>query len=69
MDSEVKLIMKHAPEWVQTSDLVIRSPEHYLWTATVPTCEHYVMLITMHYILNSYKLCMRNKFMMIMNTI
>ena len=35
-DSEVKLIMKHAPEWVRTSDPVIRNPAWYLWS-TVPT--------------------------------
>ena len=25
-------MMKHAPEWVRTSNPVIRSPAHYRWT-------------------------------------
>ena len=29
-DNEVKLMMKHAPEWVRTSDSVIRNPACYL---------------------------------------
>ena len=29
-DNEVKL-MKHAPEWVRTSNPVIRSPARYRW--------------------------------------
>ena len=32
MDNEVKLMTKLAPEWVQTSDPVIRSPARYRWT-------------------------------------
>ena len=31
-DNEAKLITKLAPEWVRTSDPVIRSPAHYRWT-------------------------------------
>ena len=34
-DNEAKLITKLAPEWVRTSDPVIRSPARYRWT-TVP---------------------------------
>ena len=30
-ENEVKLMMKHAPEWVRTSDPVIKSPDCYLW--------------------------------------
>ena len=33
-DNEVKLLMKHASEWVRNSNPVIRSPAHYLWTTT-----------------------------------
>ena len=29
-------MMKHAPEWVRTSDPVIRSPARYLWTTAPP---------------------------------
>ena len=29
-------MMKDAPEWARTSDPVIRSPAHYVWT-TAPT--------------------------------
>ena len=36
----VTLMIKHAPEWVRTSDLMIRSPSHYLW-ATAPA-ESYI---------------------------
>ena len=31
-DNEAKLITKLAPEWVRTSDPVIRSPARYRWT-------------------------------------
>ena len=31
-DDAVALTMKHTPEWVRTSDPVIRSPARYLWT-------------------------------------
>ena len=31
VDNEVKLMMKHAPEWVQTIDPVIRSLARYFW--------------------------------------
>ena len=31
-DNEAKLMTKLAPEWVQTSDPVIRSPARYRWT-------------------------------------
>ena len=34
-DNEVKLMMNHAPEWVQTSDPVIRSPARYPWTTAL----------------------------------
>ena len=34
-DNEVKLMMKHAPEWVRTGDPVIRSPAPYLSTTTL----------------------------------
>ena len=30
--NEAKLMTKLAPEWVRTSDLVIRSPARYRWT-------------------------------------
>ena len=36
-DNEAKLITKLAPEWVRTSDPVIRSPARYRWT-TAPAC-------------------------------
>ena len=35
-DNEAKLMTKLAPEWVRTSDPVIRSPVRYRWT-TAPT--------------------------------
>ena len=31
-DNEAKLMTKLAPEWVRTSDPVIKSPAHYRWT-------------------------------------
>ena len=31
-DNEAKLMTKLAPEWVRTSDPVIRSPPRYRWT-------------------------------------
>ena len=31
-DNEAKLMTKLAPEWVRTSDPVIRSPARYRWT-------------------------------------
>ena len=31
-DNEAKLMKKLAPEWVRTSDPVIRSPARYRWT-------------------------------------
>ena len=31
-DNEAKLMTKLAPEWVRTSDPVIRSPGRYRWT-------------------------------------
>ena len=31
-DNEAKLMTKHVPEWVRTSDPVIRSPARYRWT-------------------------------------
>ena len=31
-DNDAKLMTKLAPEWVQTSDPVIRSPARYHWT-------------------------------------
>ena len=34
--NEVKLTTKHAPEWVRSSDPLIRDTAHHLWT-TVPT--------------------------------
>ena len=33
-DDEVKF-MKHAPEWVRTSDSVIRGPARYIWTSSL----------------------------------
>ena len=33
-DNEAKLMMKLAPEWVRTSDPVIRSPARNRWTTT-----------------------------------
>ena len=38
-DNEAKLITKLAPEWVRTSDPVIRSPARYRWT-TAPALIH-----------------------------
>ena len=38
-DNEAKLLTKLAPEWVRTSDPVIRSPARYRWT-TAPAHEH-----------------------------
>ena len=35
-DNEAKLITKLAPEWVRTSDPVIRSPARYRWTTAPP---------------------------------
>ena len=32
MDNEAKLMTKLAPEWVRTSDPVIRKPSSYRWT-------------------------------------
>ena len=49
-DNEVKLMMKHAPEWVQTSDPVIRSPAHYLWTtapALIESQGFYQVIVSM----------------------
>ena len=43
-DNEAKWMMKHAPKCVRTSDPVIRSPAHYLWT-TAPTCPNQVYII------------------------
>ena len=34
-DNEAKLIMKLAPEWVRTSDPVIRGPARYRWTTAL----------------------------------
>ena len=36
-ENEAKLMTKPAPEWVRTSDPVIRSPARYRWT-TAPAC-------------------------------
>ena len=47
-DNEAKLMTKLAPEWVRTSDPVIRSPAHYRWTTapaatwiegSIPACR------------------------------
>ena len=38
-DDEVKLIMKHALEWVRTSDPVISSTIRYLWTTAPAVCS------------------------------
>ena len=35
-DNEAKLMTKLAPEWVRTSDPVIRSPARYRWTTAPP---------------------------------
>ena len=35
-NNEAKVMMKHAPEWILTSDPVLRIPKHYMWT-TGPT--------------------------------
>ena len=37
-DNEAKLMTKLAPEWVRTSDPVIRRPARYRWT-TAPAFE------------------------------
>ena len=34
-DNEVKCMMKHAVDWVRTSNPVIRSPSRYLWTTVL----------------------------------
>ena len=34
-ENVVKLVMKHAPEWIRTSDPVIRNPVGYLWTTAL----------------------------------
>ena len=39
-DNEAKLMTKLAPEWVRTSDPVIRSPARYRWT-TAPAKNLY----------------------------
>ena len=44
-DNEVKLMMKYAPEYVQTSNPVIRSPVHYLWNTT-PACTGATIKVT-----------------------
>ena len=36
-DNEAKLMTKLAPEWVRTSDPVIRSPARYRWTTAPAT--------------------------------
>ena len=38
-DNEAKLMTKLAPEWVRTSDPVIRSPACYRWTTAPPRLE------------------------------
>ena len=35
-DNDVKLMTKHAPEWVRTRDPVIRSPARYRWIMAPP---------------------------------
>ena len=37
-DNEAKLMTKLAPEWVRTSDPMIRSPARYRWTSA-PACR------------------------------
>ena len=32
VDKEAKLMTKLSPEWIRTSDTVIRSPARYRWT-------------------------------------
>ena len=44
-DNEAKLMTKLAPEWVRTSDPVIRSPARYRWTtapAFVVRCKRVI---------------------------
>ena len=40
-DNEAKLMTKLAPEWVRTSDPVVRSPARYRWT-TAPADWKYI---------------------------
>ena len=46
-DNEAKLMTKLAPEWVQTSDPVIRSPACYYWTTapaqSIPEKRYLIM--------------------------
>ena len=37
--NEAKLMTKLAPEWVRTSELVIRSPARYRWTTAPAVCQ------------------------------
>ena len=38
-DNEVKLMRTPVPDWVRTTDPVIRSPARYLWTTTPANME------------------------------
>ena len=52
-DNEAKLMTKLAPEWVRTSDPVIRSPARYRWT-TAPAVIHIYMLGTIYSIAQTF---------------
>ena len=41
-DNEAKLMTKLAPEWVRTSDPVIRSPARYRWTTAPASSDRYI---------------------------
>ena len=43
-DNEIKLMMEDDPEWVRTSNPVIRSPARYIWT-TEPVFILYVIFV------------------------
>ena len=46
-DNEAKLMTKLAPEWVRTSDSVIRSPARYHWTTALANIHVQLVLFWM----------------------
>ena len=48
-DNEVKFMMKHPPEWVRTSDPVIRIPVHYcVWFQLYVPCMFHAWIVWFH---------------------
>ena len=65
-DNEAKLMMRLAPEWVRTSDPVIRSPARYRWT-TAHAFNGPRMFKHYHYDISQYTCAYQSRYNMFMH--